>query len=88
MLIIVHDRNTNILESIFNFKTPGCSYVLEIYPSKYRCNIPDLVGKIGLAVFKTERECIDTGKFLEEDGFAFHYRDSRICPDIAQSEHR
>lgn len=38
VLIIMHDRNPDVLQGIFNFKTLWCSNVLQINTTKDRCN--------------------------------------------------
>jgi len=63
----------------------SCSDVLEIDAAKYRGNIPHLVGKIGIIIFKADRECIDTGKLLEEDGLPLHDRYGCVATEFAQA---
>ncbi len=87
MLVIVHDRNPDILQGILHLKTFRGGDILEIDAAEDRCDIPHLVDKIRLITFKTDREGIDPGKFLEQDRLSLHHRYRRITPDIAEPEH-
>ena len=76
MLIVVKYGNVKkLLQPFFNFKTSGCTDILQIDASESRSDIDDCADNfIRILCIKADRDCIDAAKFLEKDGLAFHDR--------------
>ena len=86
MLVIVHDRDTDLLQRLFDFKTFRCGDILEVDPAKHRCDIPDVICKTSMILLKTYWERVNVGKFLEKNCFSLHNGDRCIPPYISKAE--
>ncbi len=88
VLVIMHNRDADILEGLFDLKTTRGGNILEVYSPENRGDVPHLVWKIRVGTLEAEGECIDTREFLEEDGFSFHHRYGSIPADVTEPENR
>ena len=84
----MEDRNIKkFFQSAFNLKTTRCRDIFQIDTAKCRRNIyhcfNDLFGVLGI---QTDRNCVDTAEFFEENRFSFHNRHSGMGSDISETE--
>ena len=86
----MEDGNVQFLpEPLLDLEAPGRSDVLEVDAAEDRRHelhgLDDLVHVLGA---QTDRKGIDAGKLLEEHRLAFHHRQGRLRPDVAEPENR
>ncbi len=88
VLIVVEDRDVHLgAQLALDFETFGRLDVFEIDAAEggLECrNGGDHIVDAGRVDFDIED--VDIGKFLEEDGFAFHHRLRRQRADVAETE--
>ena len=89
MLVIMKYRNIYLfLQLALNFKAARSRDILQVNASERRRDIlSDIYNLIYILSFQTDREGVDPGEFLKQQGFSVHNRNGRQTSDIAQSEH-
>ena len=84
----MEDRNTEILQRVFDFETARCGDILEINAAKYRLDQPAGLDDLGRILgVEADRPGIDLGEFTEQQRLAFHHWQCRLGADITQAEH-
>ena len=89
MLVIMKYRNIYLfLQLALNFKAARSRDILQVNAAERRRDIlSDIYNLIYILSFQTDREGVDPGEFLKQQGFSVHNRNGRQTSDIAQSEH-
>src|SRR4029078_5633856 len=83
------DRDAEVLQARLDLETARRGEVLEVDAAEYRRDQPyradDLVDVLGR---QADRKRIDVGELLEQHRLAFHHRDRRFGPQVADAEDR
>lgn len=89
VLIIMEYRDIKLLlQALFDLEAARSGDVLQIDSSEGRSHrLHDPYDLFGILSRKHDRDCVDSGEFLEEHTFALHDRESSLRSDISESEH-
>src|SRR5262249_20671248 len=88
VLVVVEDGDVQLLaEPLLDLEAAWGGDVLQVDPAEHRRDGPhdpdDLVHVLG---GQAEREGVDAGEFLEQEGLPLHHRHRPLRPDVAQAE--
>ena len=90
VLVVVEDRDVELLaQPLLHLEAPRRGDVLEVHAAEARRDqlhgLDDLAHVLG---GQADREGVHAGELLEEHRLAFHDRQRRLRPDVAETQHR
>ena len=89
MLIVVKNRDADLLETVLDLETPRRSNVLEVDATERRCDGADEVDDRGrFAHVDDDGDGIDTGELTKQRRLSLHDRQSGLRSDVAQTQDR
>ena len=90
VLIVVEDRDVELLlQAVLDLEAARRRDILQVDPAEHgRHGLDEQHDLVDVLGGEAEREGVDVGQLLEEEGLAFHDRQGRPGPDVAEAEHR